>query len=57
MSSLLVSCLTTIFVFGSLALSSHPALRAIGLTTASGILLALLLSPAVFVLASRATTR
>ncbi len=57
MSSLLVSCLTTIFVFGTLALSSHPALRAIGLTTASGILLALLLSPAVFVLASRATTR
>ena len=57
MSSLLVSCLTTIFVFGTLALSSHPALRAIGLTTASGILLALVISPAVFVLAGRATIR
>jgi predicted exporter len=53
LSSLVVSCLTTIFAFGTLALSAHPALHAIGLTTGTGVLLALLLSPAVYVLASR----
>lgn len=53
LSSLLVSCLTTLFVFGALALSEQPALRSIGLTTGTGILLAMLLSPAIFVLASR----
>lgn len=53
LSSLLVSCLTTLFVFGALALSGQPALRSIGLTTGTGILLAMLLSPAIFVLASR----
>jgi predicted exporter len=42
-----------VFVFGSLALSEQPALRAIGLTTGTGILFALVLSPAVFVLARR----
>jgi predicted exporter len=51
--SLVLSCLTTIFAFGTLALSAHPALHAIGLTTGTGVLLALLLSPAVYVLASR----
>jgi predicted exporter len=45
MLSLLVSCLTTVFVFGALALSSHAALRAIGMTTGAGILLSLLLAP------------
>jgi predicted exporter len=49
MLSLLVSCLTTIFVFGTLALSSQPALRAIGLTTGVGILLSFLLAPLTFV--------
>jgi len=53
LSSILVSCLTSVFVFGSLALSEQPALRAIGLTTGTGILFALVLSPAVFVLARR----
>ena len=53
LSSLLISCLTTLFVFGTLALSEQPALQSIGATTASGVLLALLLSPAIFVLASR----
>ena len=53
LSSLFVSCLTTVSVFGILALSDQPALRAIGLTTGTGILLALLLSPSVFVLAQR----
>jgi predicted exporter len=51
MLSLLVSCLTTVFVFGALALSSHAALRAIGMTTGAGILLSLLLAPVSLVIA------
>jgi predicted exporter len=51
--SLCVSCVTTIFVFGVLALSAQPALRAIGLTTGIGVLLALLAAPAVIVLVRR----
>jgi predicted exporter len=43
--SMLMSCLTTAFVFGSLALSSQPSLRAIGLTTGLGIVLCFLLAP------------
>ncbi|MBW2377927.1 MAG: MMPL family transporter, partial [Deltaproteobacteria bacterium] len=57
LSSILVSCLTSVFVFGALALSEQPALRAIGLTTGTGILFALTLSPAVLVLARRNGTR
>jgi predicted exporter len=57
LSSILISCLTSVFVFGSLALSEQPALRAIGLTTGTGILFALALSPAVFVLARQNETR
>ena len=45
MLSLLMSCLTTAFVFGTLALSSQPALRAIGVTVGLGILLCYLLAP------------
>jgi predicted exporter len=45
MLSLLMSCLTTVFVFGTLALSSQPSLRAIGVTTGLGILLCYLLAP------------
>ena len=45
MLSLLMSCLTTAFVFGTLAVSSQPALRAIGLTTGLGILLCYMLAP------------
>ena len=46
MLSLLMSCLTTAFVFGTLAISSQPALRAIGTTTVGlGILLCYLLAP------------
>jgi predicted exporter len=45
----LVSCLlcalTTILSFGTLALSSHPALRAIGITAGVGVALALVLAP------------
>jgi predicted exporter len=51
MLSLLVSCLTTIFVFGTLALSNQPALRAIGITTGGGVLLSFLLAPLTFVVA------
>jgi predicted exporter len=43
--SLLVASLTTVFVFGTLALSEQPALRAIGVTTGAGILLSLALAP------------
>ncbi len=43
--SLLVSCLTTAFVFGALSLSSQPALRAIGVTAGLGIVLCFLLAP------------
>jgi predicted exporter len=53
MLSLVVSCLTTIFAYGSLALSAEPALRAIGLTTGVGILFCLLLSPLSFLLLAR----
>jgi predicted exporter len=45
MLSLLLSCLTTALVFGTLALSSQPALRAIGVTTGLGIVLSYLLAP------------
>jgi predicted exporter len=51
--ALALSCLTTIFAFGTLAYSEHPALHAIGLTTGTGVLLAFLLSPSVHVLATR----
>ncbi len=43
--SLLLSCLTTALVFGTLAFSSQPSLRAIGLTTGVGILLSFALAP------------
>jgi predicted exporter len=43
--SCLLCCLTTLLGFGTLALSNHPALRAIGVTTGVGIALSLLLAP------------
>lgn len=45
MLSLLLSCLTTILVFGALAISEHPALRAIGVTTGLGVFLAFVFAP------------
>jgi len=54
MMSLLLSCLTTVFVFGTLAISSQPALRAIGVTTGAGILLSYLLAPVALVAAGLA---
>lgn len=43
--SLLLCCLTTVFGFAVIAISSHPALRAMGVTIGSGVVLSLLLSP------------
>ena len=40
---------TTVFVFGALALSAHPALRAIGVTTALGVASSWLLAPLAWV--------
>ncbi len=51
--SLVVSCCTTLFVFGTLALSQHVALRSMGMTIGTGIALALLISPSVLVLSRR----
>ena len=48
--SLLLSCLTTVFVFGTLAISEHAALRAIGSTTGVGVLLCFVLAPVTLVL-------
>jgi len=55
--SLLLSCLTTAFVFGSLVISSQPSLRAIGATTGIGVLLSFALAPAVVVAAGLARPR
>ncbi len=48
--SILLCCLATIFSFGTLALSSHPGLRAIGLTSGLGIALSFLFAPATLLL-------
>jgi predicted exporter len=53
LSSLLVSCLTSVFVFGVLALSSQPILHSIGLTTGLGVLISLVLTIPVLGLARR----
>ena len=41
----MISCLTTLFVFGTLSFSSHPALQALGTTTGLGLLLSFLFAP------------
>jgi predicted exporter len=48
--SLLLSCITTIFVFGVMGFSAHPALHAIGRTAGVGIALAFVLAPVALVL-------
>jgi predicted exporter len=48
--SILVCCLSTLLTFGALALSSHPALRAIGVTAGLGIALSFLFAPATLLL-------
>ena len=55
--SLLISCLTSICVFGVLTLSEQTALRSLGLTVGIGTTLALILSPSVHVLARRLEAR
>jgi len=45
MLSTFLGSITTVFTFGVLALSAHPALRALGVTIGGGILLSFLLSP------------
>ncbi len=45
MLSTFLGSITTVFTFGVLALSQHPALRALGVTIGAGILLAFLLAP------------
>ncbi len=55
--SLLLSCLTTVFVFGTLAISEHAALRAIGATTGVGVLLSFVLAPVTLVLLRPATEK
>jgi predicted exporter len=50
LASLLLSCLTTLLVFGVLAFSIHPALRSIGLTSGVGIVMAFLLAPSALLL-------
>ncbi len=48
--SLFVACMTTVFGFGMLALSTHPILHAIGLTAAVGVVSCFILAPATLVL-------
>jgi predicted exporter len=45
MLSTFLGSLTTVFTFGVLAISQHPALRALGVTIGGGILLSFLLAP------------
>ena len=52
--SLFLSCLTTVFIFGTLAISQHAALRAMGSTTGLGILISFALAPVTLLLLPRA---
>jgi predicted exporter len=45
--------MTTVFIFGTLAISQHAALRAMGATTGVGILLSFVLSPVTLLLLPR----
>lgn len=44
-TSLVLCCLTTVFTFGMMALSAHPALSAVGTTVGAGVLLSLVCAP------------
>lgn len=48
--SLLLCCTSTVLAFGLLAMSSNPALQAIGLTTGLGVLASLVLAPTALIL-------
>ncbi|MBX3251255.1 MAG: MMPL family transporter [Myxococcales bacterium] len=53
--SLIVAALSTAASFGVLAISTNPALRAMGLTAALGVLLALALAPTAWLLVRRSS--
>jgi hypothetical protein len=57
MLSTFLGSLTTVFTFGVLALSQHPALRALGVTIGVGILLSFLLAPLSLLLLRAAGSR
>ncbi len=50
MTGILLACVTTVLSFGLLAMSAHPALRALGVVTSLGVAMALLFSPLSLVL-------
>jgi predicted exporter len=54
-TSLVLCCLTTVFTFGMMALSVHPALSAIGTTVGAGVLLSLVCAPVSLLLLGDAT--
>jgi predicted exporter len=49
----LVCALTTVFTFGVMAVSQHPALQAIGVTVGLGVLLSFLLAPGALLVLER----
>ncbi|KIG15848.1 membrane protein, exporter [Enhygromyxa salina] len=49
-SSLLACCVSTVLAFGLLAMSSNPAMQAIGLTTGIGVFASLVLAPTALIL-------
>jgi predicted exporter len=55
--SLFACCVSTVLAFGLLAMSSNPALRAIGLTTGLGVLASLVLAPTALILFVRTKQR
>jgi predicted exporter len=55
--SLVIACLSTVFAFGLLGLSSNPALQSVGWTTGIGVLLSLVLAPTALVLVRGAERR
>lgn len=56
--SIVIACLSTVLSFGLLAMSSNPALEAIGLTAGVGVLASLVLAPTTLILTtSKATER
>ena len=55
--SLAIACASTVLAFGLLAMSSQPALRALGVTVGLGVLLSLVFAPLTSVLAERTGER
>jgi predicted exporter len=51
--SLLLACISTVFAFGLLAMSTNPAMRAVGVTTGLGVLFSLILAPTTLLLLGR----